>query len=142
MNIYNYWIPKILISPIFGFGLTLKLLQTYMPSTYHILQEYIIMDPHIQLHAHNLLIDTILQQGVIGLYLFLWLFYGLYKKLHDCKANCNPFLYVCLVILAKNMVDDQYEGSKTIIFWSFILITYMTSLYLAQKQHISNESQE
>ena len=140
MNIYHYWIPKILLSPVIGFGLTLKLLQTYMPSTYHIPNEYIALDPHIALHAHNILIDTILQQGLIGLTLFLWLFYELYKKLRDCRANCNPFVYMCLVILAKNLVDDQYEGAKTIIFWSFILITYLTSLSSNKNNQIDYES--
>ncbi|MBP9741802.1 MAG: O-antigen ligase family protein [Burkholderiales bacterium] len=127
LHIYAYWFNKIFYSPIYGVGLGLKLESWFFTTHFPIAPELYKMDTNIALHAHNYLVDLLLQTGFIGLCIMLFFFYKIsdaaYK--HNEKYGFAVFFMV-LVIIMKNLVDDEIDGSRGLIYWLFIIMTYVT----------------
>ena len=140
IGIYSYWIPKIMYSPYYGVGISLKLQSLFFTTKFPIPHDLFNHDPHIVLHAHNYFIDLILQIGIIGFVLFLILIYKLSKAAHKLNSKVGfSVLFMILAILLKNMVDDQIDGSHGLVCWFFIILTYATTVHLSKsKQNTDN----
>jgi hypothetical protein len=123
--VYDYWLPKLLISPIFGTGVELKSLQ-YILLNYPIPQKLLEIDKGMLYHSHNMFIDIALTQGFVGLFLFILLIYKMNQNV-ICLNGRYRFtaLYVCMAIFTKFMVDDRFDSHNMIVFWFFILSAYV-----------------
>ncbi len=135
INIYAYWLGNILYSPFHGVGLGLRLESLFYTKKFLIPYEIYKIDPNIVFHAHNYFLDLWLQIGIIGLVLILLFFYKI--SLISYKRNKQygvAVFFMLFVIIMKNMVDDEINGSRGLIYWFFIVLTYATVLTLSRKQ--------
>lgn len=141
LNIYSYWIDRLSYSPIYGIGLGRKLQSLFYPQKFPIPTEIYNLDPHIALHAHNYFLDNVLQGGFISLVFLLLFFYKIcqisYQR--DKKYGLSVF-FMIFVIIMKNMIDDEIDGSRGLIYWFFIVLTYSTVLKLSSKQNTDRGS--
>ena len=128
-NIYSYWLDRLSYSPIHGIGLGLKLESLFYTKKFPIPPEIFNLDKHIALHAHNYFLDTILQGGIISLAFLLLFLYKISKISYtrDAKSGLAVF-FMIFVIIMKNMVDDDINGARGLIYWFFIVLTYVTVL--------------
>ncbi|MFC0400931.1 O-antigen ligase family protein [Paraburkholderia rhizosphaerae] len=80
------------------------------------------LDENAETHAHNLLLNTLLQTGVIGLALQLALFASIAWRFLAQPATrpfvCRAGLALLLGMLAKNMTDDFMWQSTALMFWA------------------------
>ncbi|MDQ5922243.1 MAG: hypothetical protein QG673_2302 [Pseudomonadota bacterium] len=130
LHIYNYWINKIFYSPIYGVGLGLKLESYFFTTHFPLSSELYKMDTNIALHAHNYFLDLLLQTGFVGLFIMIFLLYKISYAAyeHNSRYGLSVF-FMILVIVMKNLVDDEIDGSRGLIYWLFIIITYVTVMY-------------
>jgi O-antigen ligase len=126
-------LPKVLYSPFYGVGLTLKLQSLFFNAKFPVSPQILAVDANVKLHSHNYFLDLTLQAGFIGLILMLNFLYQISR--HSYKLNNTYGLSTAFMILAifmKYMVDDQMEGSRGLIFWFFIVLTYVKVLNLGK----------
>lgn len=138
LHIYSYWLDKIFYSPVRGIGLGLKLESSFYTTRFPIPPEIFSLDPNIELHAHNYFLDLMLQTGVVGLSMMVFFFYKICREsyLQDNKAGWAVF-FIIFVIMMKNMVDDEIDGSRGLIYWFFIVAAYV-SIQIATK-HVQDK---
>ncbi len=140
MNIYSYWLGNIFYSPFHGVGLGLRLESLFYTKKFPIPYEIYKIDPNIALHGHNYFLDLWLQAGVIGLGLMLLFFYKISRISYERSKKYGPAVFFMIfVIVMKNMVDDEINGSRGLIYWFFIVLTYASVLTLSRKQDTDGE---
>jgi glycosyltransferase involved in cell wall biosynthesis/O-antigen ligase len=78
-------------------------------------------EPNAPTHAHNLIIDTWLQTGAVGVALELLLFAALARRLWQVPDRFVAFAGVALVLgmIAKNVTDDFMWKTTMLAFWAF-----------------------
>lgn len=127
--VYDYWLPKLLISPIHGVGVGIPSLQYYLLN-YPVPQHLLDIDIGMKTHAHNVFLDIALTQGFVGLLIFVS-FIGL-LLCNTIRNRINPlrytFLFMVVAVFSKFMVDDRFEAHMMIVFWFFLLSSYTLSL--------------
>lgn len=137
--VFRYWMPHLLDSPFYGVGLGLRSISNYYTKMYPVPVSWMDINPFIKLHAHNIFIDLALEIGFIGLGLFSVF---LYKTISHAIKHYGYYGYayasMLVVALGKNSVDDFFEGSKGIMFWLIIIISYLLAgKYAKNNQQIS-----
>lgn len=127
--VYEYWLPKLLLSPIHGVGVGIPSLQYYL-QLYPVPANLLAIDIGMKTHAHNLFLDIALTQGFVGVIVFVSFF--IYLIVVAVREKSNPlrytFVYMVLAIFSKFMVDDRFEAHMMIVFWFFLLSAYMLSI--------------
>jgi hypothetical protein len=135
--VYDYWLPKLWLSPFYGIGVGLNSLQYYL-KIYPIPGYLFSIDEGMRVHSHNLFIDIALTQGFIGLGVFLWCIGTLiYVTIRSSNAKQRyTFLFMVVAIFSKFMFDDVIEGHKLVVFWFFLIVAYLISMldYYLQKR--------
>lgn len=140
MNIYSYWLAKMFYSPIHGVGIGQKVVALFYTKKFPISNDIFATDPNIALHGHNYFLDLWLQAGVIGLVLMLLFFYKICRISYErSKKYGLTVFFMIFVIIMKNMVDDEINGSRGLIYWFFIVLTYASVLTLSRKQDTDGE---
>lgn len=126
--VYDYWLPKLFISPIHGVGVGIPSLQFYLHE-YPVPQSLLNIDIGMKTHAHNVLLDIALTQGFVGLFIFVgFMGYLLYKTMQNRTNQFRyTFLFMVVAVFSKFMVDDRFEAHMMIVFWFFLLAAYMLS---------------
>ncbi len=123
--VYTYWLPKLLLFPITGVGVELKSLQ-YIVINYPVPDDLLFIDRGMLYHSHNVFVDIALTQGFIGLMFFLIMLYKMNKEVIQLGGQYRfVTLYMCVAIFSKFMVDDRFDGHNMIVFWFFILSSYI-----------------
>ena len=127
--VYDYWLPKLWLSPFYGIGVGLNSLQYYL-KIYPIPEYLFKIDDGMRVHSHNLFIDLALTQGFIGLVIFLWCIGTLiYSTVCSSSAKLRyTFLFMVVAIFSKFMFDDVFEGHKLAVFWFFLIVGYLISM--------------
>ena len=140
MNIYSYWLGNLFYSRFHGVGLGLRLESLFYTKNFSIPYEIYKIDPNIALHAHNYFLDLWLQTGVIGLALILLFFYKICRISYiRSKKYGLAIFFMIFVIIMKNMVDDEINGARGLIYWFFIVLTYANVIALSRKQDTDEE---
>jgi|GEM_PF-5763594 len=125
--VFQYWLPKLLYSPIYGIGLGLGQLHEFYVSRFPVDPDALKINPFIAFHAHNIFIDMALAIGFPGLILFLWLLgitiIDLGKRY---SYDVCGYISILLVVLGKNCVDDLFEGSKGLFLWLMVILVYIS----------------
>jgi O-antigen ligase len=86
------------------------------------------IDSHAASHAHNVLLDLVLQVGVIGLTLWLWLHVEIlrlaWRRAREEgdreKAWAAAAVALVLAMLVKNSTNDLIVYGNAILFWSLM----------------------
>jgi len=124
LKAWGYWLAKAAESPLIGNGYDKKQLkQMHSPAAQ---ARIVSVDQALLTHAHNLSIDILLQTGMIGLALFLWLVGSLARGFWHSRADPDAViryaalagLLLIMVMFAKNFTDDFFENPMILVFWS------------------------
>lgn len=125
--VFEYWLPKLLYSPIYGVGLGLGQLHEFYVKNFPVDPAALRVNPFIAFHAHNVFIDMALAIGFTGLFLFLWfLLKTIYLACREYGYQASSYISILIVILGKNSVDDLFEGSKALFLWLMVIAVYVT----------------
>jgi O-antigen ligase len=79
-------------------------------------------EPHIRTHAHNVFVDVVLQLGIAGLMVFLWLLGALVRtawRTRDNRLTSAALLALVVAVVAKNLTDDFMHLATAIAFWAY-----------------------
>ncbi len=117
-------------NPLFGVGIKDNLDEmitiAYSESRYDIKHLILFYDWHF----HNQYIDIITQTGVIGLFLFLGIFFMLYRvKIYDKEINNIKYLFILSVLFS--IISSDLFHQKHFMY----LITLFIGLILAQNRY-------
>lgn len=125
--VFEYWLPKLWYSPIYGIGLGLGQLHEFYVKKFPVDPVALQINPFIAFHAHNVFIDMALAIGFVGLFLFLlFLFKTIYTACKNYSYQACSYISILVVVLGKNSVDDLFEGSKALYLWLIIIVVYIT----------------
>jgi len=112
--------------PWFGVGLG----RTVPSRAYHVQEDQTIRNTDVQAstHAHNVLLDLVLQVGVVGLALWAWLHFEILrlavKRARASgdreKAWAAAAVALVLAMLVKNSTNDLIVFGNAILFWALI----------------------
>lgn len=86
------------------------------------------IDPQAAAHAHNIILDLLLEVGVIGLALWLWLHYEMVRLAWQRarhsgdreKAWAAVAVGLVLALLTKNSTNDLAVYGNAILFWALM----------------------
>lgn len=117
-QIWRSWLTVAATKPLLGYGYGSRILprvgEQQIPGGHgdH--------DWAAQHHAHNVLINIVVQTGLLGLLCFLWLLYGLWRIIFAISPP-GPWqlaaLSIVLAALAKSLTDDFFWGPAGILMW-------------------------
>lgn len=121
-QIWQRWLAVAADRPLLGYGYGSRILprvgEQQIPGGYGDL------DWVAQHHAHNVLINLVVQTGLLGLLCFLWMLYGLWRIIFAASPPGVPpgpwqlaALSVVLAALAKSLTDDFFWGPAGILMW-------------------------
>ena len=103
--------------PILGYGAgetQLKLNEIYRQKEYqHLLKE--------TYNAHNLWLQTWLENGLIGFSLLVAIFILLFQKAIKCKEHQSLFLALILVVLVNTLFESIFNRFSGVSFFSFLV---------------------
>ena len=112
--------------PWFGVGLG----RTVPPRAFHLEDDAALLkiDAQAGAHAHNLLLDLVLEVGVVGLALWLWLHYEIVRLAWQRarlggdreKAWAAAVVALVLALLTKNSTNDLAVYGNAILFWALM----------------------
>lgn len=124
-EIWQAWIGIIEDRPVLGYGYGSRIMpiigREKIPDT---LRE----SKNARQHAHNLFLNVVLQTGLIGLFCFFWMLFGLLRQIQRAAHSLTgtdrhcaiAALSVLLAALAKGLTDDFFWSPANIIMWIFI----------------------
>jgi hypothetical protein len=79
------------------------------------------LDQNVRTHAHNLFLNTLLQVGVVGLFLQMAVFASLVYRFYLVRQThpiiCRAGIALVLGMLTKNLTDDFMWESTMLMFW-------------------------
>jgi O-antigen ligase len=110
-------------APILGYGLGLKTIKE--TALRKLPAEFAERNPEMQFHAHSLLLDIVLQTGVVGLALFAFLLATLAREAWQVRGDANrlatggALIALLIGMLAKNATDDFMHHAVVIAFWGY-----------------------
>jgi O-antigen ligase len=112
--------------PWFGVGLG----RTVPARAYHVQDDQTVrnIDVQVSTHAHNVLLDLVLQVGVIGLVLWAWLHFEILRLAirrargggDREKAWAAAAVALVLAMLVKNSTNDLIVFGNAILFWTLL----------------------
>lgn len=127
---YQYWFSVVHVSPVVGIGVGRDSLQHFYGHFYPVSAELIARNPFTPYTSHNFFLDLQVSQGVIGLLIYMIMLTKInitsYKNA-IVKNNKYEFvtLYITLAIFTKFLVDNQLDNRKVLVFWFFIVASYL-----------------
>lgn len=120
-EIWGFWAKRIAERPFTGVGFGRDLphfvYADLKPKTWHVL---------MFAHAHNLFADYLLQMGVAGLVVLLYLLGSLYREFWKLYRSSNDeisLVGICgmalvTAFITKNMTDDLFWRTDALLFWA------------------------
>jgi len=86
------------------------------------------IDPQAGAHGHNLILDLLLEVGIVGLALWLWLHYEVVRLAWQRarrggdreKAWAAAAVALLLALLVKNSTNDLDVYGNAILFWTLM----------------------
>jgi O-antigen ligase len=110
-------------APLLGYGLGLKSIKS--TAKVKLPADFAQRNPEMEFHAHSLLLDIVLQVGVVGLALFAVLLVALAREAWrardgpECCAVGAALVALLVAMLAKNATDDFMHHAVVIAFWGY-----------------------
>lgn len=141
---WQYWSRKAAQAPALGFGYGKKALALNLTAAEAEQISNITTD--LLGHAHNLLLDVVLQTGIVGFALFCWLLAALagsYWRLSGANRYARTLatagILLIVGMLMKSVTDDFFDNPMILVFWS-IAGMLMGRLNFFSATDIGNES--
>lgn len=125
--IWQNWLALGAEQPLLGFGYGSRVLPVI--GAKHITTGIPVLEDAARHHAHNVLINIVIQTGWIGLGCFLFALYGVWSLIFKRQVNSGlekpdywqlAALSILLAALAKSMTDDFFWGPAGILMWLFV----------------------
>lgn len=124
--LWQSWLPVAAERPLFGFGYGSRILPRIGAANVSTGNPE--LDSAAQHHAHNVLFNTVLQTGLIGLLAFLVALLGVWRLIF---SGAPPFseaaekwriaaLSLLIAGVAKSLTDDFFWGPAGIVMWLLI----------------------
>ena len=114
------------VHPWFGIGLG----RSVPPRAYHLDEDATLLkiDAQAGAHGHNLLLDLVLEVGIAGLALWLWLHYEIVRLAWQRarsgddreKAWAATAVGLLLALLVKNSTNDLAVYGNAILYWALM----------------------
>ena len=114
------------VHPWFGIGLG----RSVPPRAYHLDEDATLLkiDAQAGAHGHNLLLDLVLEVGIVGLALWLWLHYEIVRLAWQRarsgddreKAWAATAVGLLLALLVKNSTNDLAVYGNAILYWALM----------------------
>jgi O-antigen ligase len=114
------------VHPWFGIGLG----RSVPPRAYHLDEDAALLriDAQAGAHGHNLLLDIVLEVGIVGLALWLWLHYGIVRLAWQRakrggdreKAWAAVAVALLLALLVKNSTNDLAVYGNAVLYWALM----------------------
>ena len=110
-------------APLLGYGLGLKNLKELGAA--NLPAEFVRDNPEMGFHAHSILLDIVLQTGLVGLLVYAWLLGSLAREAWRARATSHCIALSAALIgliagmLAKNFADDFMHYGPVIAFWGY-----------------------
>lgn len=137
-DIWHFWLARVVEKPLTGVGFGRDLphfiYADMKPREWHTL---------MFAHAHNVLLNSALQLGIVGLAAFLFLLGALVRRfwhLYRSPLEEASLIGICgittvIAMLSKNMTDDLFWRGDALLFWVLmgILLGYGMRLQGRQK---------
>ncbi len=125
-SIWSYWYGEFLKAPLIGHGFgKIAQHQVYLQQFKLKQLPSEIQNIHEAVHAHNLVIDYLVQTGLMGTLAWAWLLLQLATLArHRAAVAKNGSVYadavlqLMLIMLLKNMTDDFMNFEGSLYFWS------------------------
>jgi O-antigen ligase len=112
--------------PWFGVGLG----RTVPARAYHVQDDQALgnVDVHASTHAHNVFLDLVLQVGIVGLALWVWLHFEILRLAimraraggDREKAWAAAAVALVLAMVAKNSTNDLIVFGNALLFWTLL----------------------
>lgn len=128
---YEYWISVVHVSPVYGIGVGRDSLYKFYNTFYPVPSELLARNPFTPYTSHNFFLDLVLTQGFIGLILYLFVLFQINSNSIRCAYDSRfkyVTLYTSLAIYTKFLVDNQLDNRKILVFWFFILVSYIVNI--------------
>lgn len=125
--IWKNWLALSTEQPLLGFGYGSRVLPAIGEK--HIATGMPLLEDAAKHHAHNVLINVVIQTGWIGLVCFFFALYGVWSLIFKRQANSGlarpdnwqlAAFSILLAALAKSMTDDFFWGPAGILMWLFV----------------------
>ncbi|EKE16781.1 MAG: hypothetical protein ACD_10C00802G0002, partial [uncultured bacterium] len=125
--IWQNWLALSAEQPLLGFGYGSRVLPAIGEK--HIATGMPLLEDAAKHHAHNVLINVVIQTGWIGLVCFFFALYGVWSLIFKRQANSGlarpdnwqlAAFSILLAALAKSMTDDFFWGPAGILMWLFV----------------------
>ncbi len=126
-TIWQNWLVLSTEQPMLGFGYGSRILPVIGAT--HITTGVPVLEDAARHHAHNVLVNILIQTGWIGLACFFFALYGVWSLILRRQANSGldkfdnwqlAALSILLAALAKSMTDDFFWGPAGILMWLFV----------------------
>lgn len=121
--IWHDWLAVAAERPLLGIGYGSRIMSRVGEQKIAVTVDY-----NVQQHAHNLLLNIIVQTGLVGLLCFLFALRGVWRLLFDARGAVAEVpgtwqlaaLSLVLAALAKSMTDDFFWGPAGVVMWMFV----------------------
>ncbi len=127
---YEYWFSVAHVSPVYGIGVGRDSLYYFYNTHYPVPSNIFLRNPFTPYTSHNFFLDLLLTQGFIGLSIYLFVLFQInsysIKFASNVKYKYVTF-YISLAVYSKFLVDNQLDNRKILIFWFFIITSYLIS---------------
>jgi len=110
-------------APFLGYGFGLK--SVYSVGKEKLPEAFAQRNPEMQIHSHNILLNVVLQIGLVGLAVFVWLLAGLVReawRARDGPEQCAlgaALVALAVALLTKNATDDFNHHAGVVAFWAY-----------------------
>jgi len=119
-TLWRAWYARALEHPWIGVGFGKDVPRSYHQPRHT--EDKILQHLYFGVHAHNLFLNTVLQTGVLGLGLLLWLLGSLASSFgrayHRQPELASVGLALVLAMILKNSTDDFMRDSMAMYFWA------------------------
>jgi O-antigen ligase len=85
--------------------------------------------------AHNEFLSVLVYSGFIGLSLFLWLLYSIYKSAMVAQAKNNNSLFIALLVILAFTLFKGGGALITLFMWMIFGVIYASGIDLNRSQH-------
>jgi O-antigen ligase len=122
LNLWDTWSQLASDAPLLGYGFGKRVISK--AGGERVAEILVTRDSDRLSHAHNLLINVLLQAGVVGLAVFLLLLGSLlrcaFRPLDTAGVRIGGALAALVAaMLAKNMTDDLMDNAVVVAFWLY-----------------------
>jgi O-antigen ligase len=122
LQAFKEWGALVVAAPPLGHGFGRRILRNVQGEK--LSTELTSGDPSWRSHAHNLVLNVVLQVGFVGLIFFCFLLASLLREAYHARdpvrVRYSAALAALLVaMLAKNMTDDFMNNAVIVAFWAY-----------------------